>query len=130
MLSRTHGQSASPTLLGKEFAVFYERLYNQLISLNNTLITTKFGGAVGNLNAHYVSYPGYNWAEEMDRFIHNLGMIRQQNTTQIEHYDNIASLMDNIKRINNIGERICCCNSKYYPYLQINLENGIHSLRR
>ena len=107
MLSRTHGQPASPTLLGKEFAVFYERLYNQLIGLNNTLITTKFGGAVGNLNAHYVSYPNYNWAEEMDIFIHNLGMMRQQNTTQIEHYDNLAAIFDGFKRVNVILVDMC-----------------------
>ena len=84
MLSRTHGQPASPTFLGKEFAVFYERLYSQLIILSNTLITTKFGGAVGNLNAHYVSYPEYNWVNEMDTFISNLGILRQKYTTQIE----------------------------------------------
>ena len=107
MLSRTHGQPASPTFLGKEFAVFYERLYSQLIILSNTLITTKFGGAVGNLNAHYVSYPEYNWVNEMDTFISNLGILRQKYTTQIEHYDNLSSIFDFLKRINVILIDMC-----------------------
>ena len=103
MLARTHGQAASPTKLGKEIYVFVERIENQIKLLNNIPFTAKFGGATGNFNAHHVSYPNQDWKQFANNFIeNNLGLIRQQTTTQIEHYDNLAALMDCIKRINTI----------------------------
>ncbi|MAO72415.1 MAG: adenylosuccinate lyase [Flavobacteriales bacterium] len=103
MLARTHGQAASPTKLGKEIFVFVERIENQIKLLNNIPFSAKFGGATGNFNAHHVSYPEFNWIKFGNDFVNNrLGLIRQQTTTQIEHYDYLAALMDCIKRINNI----------------------------
>jgi len=103
MLARTHGQAASPTKLGKEIFVFVERIENQINLLNNIPFSAKFGGATGNFNAHHVAYPNHNWKEFANNFVKNsLGLKRQQTTTQIEHYDNLAALMDCIKRINNI----------------------------
>ena len=103
MLARTHGQAASPTKLGKEIFVFVERIENQIKLLNNIPFSAKFGGATGNFNAHHVSYPEHNWVEFGNNFVKNrLGLKRQQTTTQIEHYDYLAALMDCIKRINNI----------------------------
>ena len=103
MLARTHGQAASPTKLGKEIYVFVERIENQITLLNNIPFSAKFGGATGNFNAHHIAYPNHNWKEFANDFVKNsLGLKRQQTTTQIEHYDNLAALMDCIKRINNI----------------------------
>ncbi len=103
MLARTHGQAASPTKLGKEILVFVERIENQITLLNNIPFSAKFGGATGNFNAHHVAYPKFNWVEFGNNFVNNkLGLKRQQTTTQIEHYDCLAALMDCIKRINNI----------------------------
>jgi len=107
MLSRTHGQAATPTFLGKELAVFYERLYNQIVNLETIPISTKFGGAIGNLNAHLVSYPEYDWPLEMNNFIDSLGIRRQTHTTQIEHYDNLSAMFDCFKRINVILIDMC-----------------------
>ena len=92
MLARTHGQAASPTKLGKEIFVFVERIENQITLLNNIPFSAKFGGATGNFNAHHVSYPNHNWKEFANNFVeHNLGLTRQQTTTQIEHYDHMAA---------------------------------------
>ena len=103
MLSRTHGQPASPTRLGKELRVFIERLSNQLALMGQIPFTAKFGGATGNFNAHHVAYPSVNWTEFANSFVENkLHLKRQQYTTQIEHYDNLCALFDAIKRINNI----------------------------
>lgn len=102
MLGKTHGQIASPTSMGKEFMVYHERLENQLKLLGKIDFNTKFGGAVGNLNAHLYCYPDVNWKNVMDSFIQSLGMIRQQFTTQIDHYDNLCAIFHNIVRINNI----------------------------
>lgn len=103
MLAHTHGQPASPTTLGKEMEVFAERLNAQLFILNDTAIECKFGGATGNLNAHKVTYPDINWIDFANQFVYNsLGLVRQQTTTQIEHYDNLASVFDSLVRINNI----------------------------
>ena len=103
MLARTHGQPASPTRLGKELHVFVERINKQKEQLLNIPYSAKFGGATGNLNAHNVAYPTIDWVEFSNNFVNNnLGLDRSQTTTQIEHYDNAASLFDALKRINNI----------------------------
>jgi len=103
LLARTHGQPASPTVLGKEFKVFSERLKKQIVHLKNTPYSAKFGGATGNFNAHSIAYPNNNWVEFANNFVNNsLGLDRSQTTTQIEHYDNLAYLFDAIKRINTI----------------------------
>jgi adenylosuccinate lyase len=103
MLARTHGQPASPTRLGKEIKVFTERLSIQLEQLKNVPFSAKFGGATGNFNAHFVSFPEKDWVGFANQFVDNiLGLKRSQTTTQIEHYDNLAALFDCLKRINNI----------------------------
>lgn len=103
MLARTHGQPASPTRLGKEFYVFVERINKQLELLTTVPHSAKFGGATGNFNAHHVAYPEINWTHFGNMFVSNhLGLVRSQPTTQIEHYDNLAALFDNLKRINTI----------------------------
>ena len=103
MLARTHGQAASPTRLGKEIMVFVERIENHLALLNNIPFSAKFGGATGNFNAHHVSYPEIDWVSFANSFTADaLGLERQQTTTQIEHYDNVAALTDNLSRINTI----------------------------
>lgn len=103
MLARTHGQPASPTILGKEIMVFVERLQAQLRQLKAVPFSAKFGGATGNFNAHNVAYPEVNWVEFANNFVNNdLGLCRSQLTTQIEHYDNLAATFDALKRINNI----------------------------
>jgi len=103
MLAHTHGQPASPTRLGKEMMVFVERLADQIDVVKRIPISAKFGGATGNFNAHHVAYPAINWKEFADRFLHDeLGILRQEYTTQIEHYDGLAAFCDAIKRINTI----------------------------
>jgi adenylosuccinate lyase len=108
LLARTHGQPASPTKLGKEMMVFIERLNHQLHQLSQLPFTAKFGGATGNFNAHHVAYPKTNWVKFGNDFVEKkLGMQRQQFTTQIEHYDNLAAQMDCVKRINTILLDLC-----------------------
>ncbi len=108
MLAKTHGQPASPTKLGKEIAVFVERLEVQLRQLQNVPFSAKFGGATGNFNAHYVAYPNYNWVNFANEFVNNqLKLNRSQYTTQIEHYDNLAAYFDALKRINTILIDFC-----------------------
>jgi adenylosuccinate lyase len=103
MLAHTHGQPASPTRLGKEIAVFVERLEVQLTALTHIPFAAKFGGATGNLNAHKVAFPDIDWVLFANEFVNkNLGLHRSQHTTQIEHYDQFAALCDNFKRINTI----------------------------
>tara|TARA_B100000900_G_scaffold378434_1_gene362602 strand:+ start:1715 stop:3061 length:1347 start_codon:yes stop_codon:yes gene_type:complete len=103
LLARTHGQAASPTRMGKEIKVFVERLEKQIKLLNFIPYNAKFGGATGNFNAHHIAYSNINWKKFADDFITNtFNLDRQQNTTQIEHYDNLAALMHNICRINTI----------------------------
>lgn len=103
LLARTHGQPASPTRLGKEFTVFTERLDVQLKNLQAIPYTCKFGGATGNFNAHKVSFPNVDWVAFANQFAaDHLHLQRQQTTTQIEHYDQLAALFDNVKRINTI----------------------------
>jgi adenylosuccinate lyase len=103
MLARTHGQAASPTRLGKEIMVFIERLEKQIGLLNTIPFSAKFGGATGNFNAHHIAYPNINWIDFANHFLEEkLDLDRSQVTTQIEHYDNLAALFDNFKRVNNI----------------------------
>ncbi len=102
MLSRTHGQAATPTKIGKEFFVFVERLKKQKLQLEQIQLEAKFGGATGNFNAHKVAYPNTDWKRFANNFIYNLGLYRQQTTTQIEHYDNLSALFHSIERINTI----------------------------
>lgn len=108
ILARTHGQKASPTKLGKEIAVFVERITEQAKQLKTVPHSAKFGGAVGNFNAHYITYPDINWLDFADNFVNNqLGLKRSQTTTQIEHYDNFAAICDAMKRINTILVDFC-----------------------
>jgi adenylosuccinate lyase len=102
MLARTHGQPASPTMLGKEIYVFHHRIKTQLELLNQISSSAKFGGATGNFNAHVVAYPQIDWITFSDKFIDRLGLKRSAYTTQIEHYDNMAAIFDTLKRINTI----------------------------
>ncbi|MDI9876830.1 MULTISPECIES: adenylosuccinate lyase [Bacteroidota] len=102
LLAHTHGQPASPTRLGKEFWVFAERLERQMDLLKTIPYSAKFGGATGNFNAHNVAYPETSWIDFGNNFVGSLGLSRSKYTTQIEHYDNLAALMDNLKRLNNI----------------------------
>ncbi len=108
MLARTHGQPASPTMLGKEIMVFVERIENQIQQFSYIPFTGKFGGATGNFNAHYAAYPKIKWHEFANQFLEKkLNIQRQQYTTQIEHYDMLAAHFDAIKRINTILIDLC-----------------------
>ena len=108
MLARTHGQPASPTVLGKEFRVFLERLDQQIVLLKQVPFKAKFGGATGNFNAHYVTYPATDWQKFGDHFVSEyLGLSRLTYTTQIAHYDNIAALFQGMMRINTILLDFC-----------------------
>jgi adenylosuccinate lyase len=102
MLARTHGQPASPTRLGKEIEVFVVRLKEQFNLLNDIPSAAKFGGATGNFNAHKVAYPNIDWKAFGNNFVQSLGLQHSFPTTQIEHYDHMAALFDNLKRINTI----------------------------
>ena len=107
MLAKTHGQPASPTRVGKELKVFQVRLEEQLRQLDTLSYPAKFGGATGNMNAHRVAYPDIDWIAFGDRFVASLGLKRSFPTTQIEHYDNLAAIFDNIRRINTILIDFC-----------------------
>jgi len=103
MLAKTHGQPASPTRLGKEVMVYVYRLTEQLQLLKACKITAKFGGATGNYNAHHVAYPQYDWKAFGNKFVsENLGLEREQWTTQISNYDNLGAIFDAMRRINTI----------------------------
>ncbi len=103
MLARTHGQPASPTRLGKEIFVFVERIHQQSLFMQNIPYAAKFGGATGNYNAHKVAYPDINWKDFGTHFVEGiLGLHHSFPTTQIEHYDHMASLFDAMKRINTV----------------------------
>ncbi|MDE5672238.1 MAG: adenylosuccinate lyase, partial [Duncaniella sp.] len=103
MLAKTHGQPASPTRLGKEIRVFSYRLRRQLAILDAVEISGKFGGATGNFNAHLCAFPDVDWREFGAKFLsEKLGIVREEYTTQISNYDNLAALFDAFARINNI----------------------------
>lgn len=108
MLARTHGQPASPTRLGKEIEVFVARLEGQLKQLKTIPFSAKFGGATGGFNAHYVAFPDIDWHQFANDFVENdLGLSRSFPTTQIEHYDNLASIFHCMSRINTILIDFC-----------------------
>lgn len=108
MLARTHGQVATPTSMGKEIAVFISRLEEQLAELQTMSFPAKFGGATGNLNAHYVTYPEYDWNQFAKTLLEEkLGLKRSIPTTQIEHYDGLSRVFDSLKRINTILIDLC-----------------------
>ena len=107
MLSRTHGQAASPSSMGKEIMVFIERLIDQVNLLKDLPIKAKFGGATGNFNAHKVAFPEVNWKNFADKMIEEMGLMRSQYTTQISHYDHFAAIFDNVSRINRILIDLC-----------------------
>jgi len=107
MLAHTHGQPASPTRLGKEIMVFVARIESQVEQFIGIPFTCKFGGATGNFNAHHVAFPKVDWVKFGNGFTEHLGLNRQQFTTQIEHYDNLAAHFDCMKRINNILIDFC-----------------------
>lgn len=103
MLAKTHGQPASPTRLGKEIMVFVSRLQAQLQLLRSVPLSAKFGGATGNYNAHTVAYPEYDWKAFGNKFVsEKLGLVREEWTTQISNYDNLAAVFDALKRIDTI----------------------------
>lgn len=102
MLARTHGQPASPTRLGKEINVFKVRINEQLKYLHSIPFAAKFGGATGNFNAHVVAFPTVDWKHFANKLVTDLGLYHSFPTTQIEHYDHLASLFDCLKRINTI----------------------------
>jgi len=102
MLARTHGQPASPTRLGKEINVFKVRINEQLKYLHSIPFAAKFGGATGNFNAHVIAFPFIDWKHFANKLVTDLGLYHSFPTTQIEHYDHLASLFDCLKRINTI----------------------------
>lgn len=108
MLAHTHGQPASPTALGKELMVFVYRMREQMKTIDSVPFTGKFGGATGNYNAHRVAYPQVDWRKFGDNFLkENLGLERQQLTTQIENYDYLAAYLDALRRMNTILIDLC-----------------------
>ena len=117
MLAKTHGQPASPTRLGKEIRVFVSRLEQQIVLLKQTPISAKMGGATGNFNAHHVAYPTINWIDFGNSFVKNyLVLEREPWTTQISNYDNLAALVDAIKRINTI---LIDMNRDFWTYISM-----------
>ncbi|GAB4125877.1 MAG: adenylosuccinate lyase [Raineya sp.] len=102
MLAHTHGQPASPTTMGKEWKVFEVRLHEQKKLSASLVFAAKFGGATGNMNAHFAAYPNVPWHQFAQNFVASLGLKRSYPTTQIEHYDHLAAIFDAFKRINTI----------------------------
>tara|TARA_Y100000768_G_scaffold377757_1_gene351375 strand:- start:623 stop:1975 length:1353 start_codon:yes stop_codon:yes gene_type:complete len=117
MIARTHGQPATPTTFGKEMKVYESRLKNQIESLGRIPNNGKFGGASGNLNAHYAAFPEIDWDHFSDKFLMEIGLERSKPTTQIEHYDNMASIFHNLSRINTILIDLC---RDMWHYISIN----------
>ena len=102
MLSRTHGQTASPSTMGKELANVLYRLQRQEKQLKNNEILGKINGAVGNFNAHLAAYPDFDWEQFAERFVRSLGLTYNPMTIQIEPHDYMAELYDGFARINTI----------------------------
>lgn len=118
MLARTHGQPASPTRLGKEIQVYVYRLKKQLDLLKSVPCSAKFGGATGNFNAHHVAYPNIDWKKFGNHFVNDiLKLEREEFTTQISNYDNMAAIFDNLKRINTV---LVDLNRDFWTYVSMN----------
>ena len=118
MLAKTHGQPASPTRLGKEIKVFAYRLERQIESLKAVPISGKFGGATGNFNAHRLAFPEIDWPSFANSFLADaLGIVREEYTTQISNYDNIAALFDALRRINTI---VIDLDRDFWQYISMN----------
>ena len=130
IISRTHGQPASPTKLGKEFMVFWTRINEQLKSLKQIPNSAKFAGAVGNFNAHKVAYPNINWKKFAKNFVEkNLSLNYSCYTTQIDNYDNYAEVFDIISRVNTVLIDLCqdmwlYISNKYFKIKIIHSEVG------
>lgn len=125
MTAKTHGQLATPTNLGKEMYVYYDRLDRQMSYYDNIKHRTKFGGATGGFNALRFAYPDINWNEKLNQFISSFNLERHKYTTQIDHFDNYAEIFDWIKRINTILIDLCqdvwlYCSMDYFK-LSINV---------
>lgn len=117
MLAETHGQPASPTRLGKEIMVFVYRLEQQVALLKAIPVSAKFGGATGNFNAHHVAYPQYDWKAFGNKFVNEvLGLSREEWTTQISNYDNLAAIFDGLKRVNTI---LIDLNRDFWQYISM-----------
>ena len=117
MLAKTHGQPASPTRLGKEVRVFSYRLEQQLAQLKAVPVSAKFGGATGNFNAHHVAYPEKDWKAFAEKFLsEKLGLVREEYTTQISNYDNLAAVFDAMKRIHTI---LIDCDRDFWQYVSM-----------
>ena len=125
MLAFTHGQPAVPTTMGKELSVFTYRLEEQINYLSFVSYSTKFGGAVGNFNAHYWAYPQIDWPIFSEIFINELGLKREKVTTQISNYDNLCNLLNCIRTINNIinDMNIDCWLYISKNYFQLSISN-------
>lgn len=118
MLAKTHGQPASPTRLGKEIKVFGYRLEKQFQRLKQLPMPAKFGGATGNLNAHHVAYPEYDWRVFANKFVAaKLGLEREEYTTQISNYDGFGDVFDTLKRINTI---LIDMDRDFWQYISMN----------
>ena len=117
MLAKTHGQPASPTRLGKEVRVFAYRLEQQLAQLKAIPLSAKFGGATGNFNAHHVAYPEKDWKAFAEKFLaEKLGLVREEYTTQISNYDNLAAVFDAMKRIHTV---MIDCDRDFWQYVSM-----------
>ena len=117
MLAKTHGQPASPTRLGKAILVFVYRLEQQVALLKAIPVSAKFGGATGNFNAHHVAYPQYDWKAFGNKFVNEvLGLSREEWTTQISNYDNLAAIFDGLKRVNTI---LIDLNRDFWQYISM-----------
>lgn len=117
MLAKTHGQPASPTRLGKEIMVFVYRLEQQVALLKSIPVSAKFGGATGNFNAHHVAYPSYDWRAFGNKFVNEvLGLSREEWTTQISNYDNLAAIFDGLKRVNTV---LIDLNRDFWQYISM-----------
>lgn len=116
MLAKTHGQIATPTILGKEIRVFVERLQNATTVLQNIPHKAKFGGAIGNLNAHYTTHPNVDWLTFCEKFVSKLGLDKNNYTTQVEHYDTLGRMFDELARINTI---LIDCSRDMWMYISM-----------
>jgi len=123
IISKTHGQPATPTTFGKELRVYTYRLQKQLDMLNGISYYGKMGGATGNLNAHMCAYPDVDWRDFMETFLKSFNILHNKYTTQIDNYENLSTIFDNLKRINSILIDLCQDMWLYisYEYLKLSI---------